>query len=69
MTTLVTAMEGRESHLVCDLLQMVTLIWISQECLGLPQKIDNSTRDPWNAPMDVIPHAALVHSSFITAGL
>lgn len=60
LTSLVTAVEGRESHLVCDLLQMVTLIWMSQDSKTLPQKMGDSTGDPWNAPMDVVPHAALV---------
>lgn len=62
MTSLVTAMKGIEGHLVCDPLRMVTLIWMSQESqtVGLPQRTSNCTGDPWNAPMDVIPHAALV---------
>lgn len=38
-------MKGRENHLVCDLLQVVTLIWMSQESQP-PQKVANSTKDP-----------------------
>ena len=59
MTSLVTAVEGRKGYLICDPLQMVTLIWMSQ-IPSLPQRTANRIGDQWDAAMGTMPHAALV---------